>query len=93
MPLSLSQPAREEGGHAAEHEHVAVGEVDHQQHAVDERVAKGDEGVHAALRDPEDEQVAPLVAVQRSFDRVAVRLTDHADHDGDPQGPQDDVYK
>ena len=39
-------------------------EVDHQQHAVDQRVAEGDEGVDAALGDAKDQQVAPLVRAE-----------------------------
>ncbi len=52
--LALVQP-EEVGGvgdreHAAEHEHVAMGEVDQLEDAVDERVAQRDERVDAAVR-------------------------------------------
>ena len=50
---------------APEHEDVAVGEVDHEQHAVDERVAEGDQGVDRPLREPEHDQVQPLPRCQR----------------------------
>ena len=40
-----------EGDHAADHHHLAVGEVDELHDAVDHRVAERDDGVHAAERE------------------------------------------
>ena len=81
----------EERGHGAEHEHVAVGEVDHEQHAVDQRVAECDEGVEAALGDAEDHQAAPLVALETAGREGRPRPDRDTDDDGDPQSPEDVV--
>ena len=46
--------------HAAEHEDVAVGEVDQLEDAVDERVAERDEAVDRAVREADQEQAVEL---------------------------------
>ena len=51
----------EQRGEGAPHEDFAVGEVDHEQDAVDERVAERDEGVDAPQRDAGDDEVLPLL--------------------------------
>ena len=57
------------GDHPAEHEHVAVREVDQLEDPVDERVAERDERVHGAVRQPDErdrEEVRrPLLEVDR----------------------------
>ena len=62
-----------------------------QQHAVDQRVAQRDQRIHAPLGDAEDEQVTPLGAVQFALREGGEDADRHADHDGHPQGPQDDA--
>ena len=47
----------EEAAERAGHEHLAVGEVDQLQNAVDERVAEGDERVHRSSGEPEQQIV------------------------------------
>ncbi len=59
-----------------------MGEVDHEEDAVDERVAHGDEGVHAAQRDAGDEERLPGV------DAVA---TGADGEDGADNGDSDDA--
>ena len=54
--------------HPAEHEHVAVGEVDQLEDAVDERVAERDERVERAVRQPDQEDPEELVPVLREVD-------------------------
>ena len=49
------------------HIDFAVSKVDHQQNAVDQRVAKGDQGVNAALRQARHYQAHPLA--ERIFAR------------------------
>ena len=44
----------QEGQHRAEHEHVAMGEVDELDDAVDEGVAEGDEREDEAVREADD---------------------------------------
>ena len=77
--LALLEPeeVRAEGDreHAAEHEHVAVGEVDQLEDAVDERVPERDERVDAARREPDQEH------------REEVRRRLH-DVDGEPEEQQ-----
>ena len=46
--------------HPAEHEDVAVGEVDQLEDAVDERVAERDEPVDGAVREPDQEEAVEL---------------------------------
>ena len=48
-------------GEDADHEDLGVGEVDEPQHAVDERVAEGDQGVDRAERQPVDRLGPELV--------------------------------
>ena len=59
LALVQAEEARRVGDreHAAEHEHVAVGEVDQLEDAVDEGVPEGDEGVDAAGRDADQEDL------------------------------------
>jgi hypothetical protein len=45
----------DQGDEGADHEHVAMGEVDHADDAVDHRVADGDEAIDGAERDAVDE--------------------------------------
>ena len=47
--------------HRAEHEDVAVGEVDQLDDAVDEGVAQRDEGVDQAVREPDDDRLDECV--------------------------------
>ena len=79
LPVMEAEDVRPEGDreHAAEHEHVAVGEVDQLEDAVDERVAQRDERVDAAGRDPDQEHL----------DEVARRLRQV---DGKPSEEHDD---
>ena len=83
----------EEGRHGAGHEHVAMREVDHEQHAVDERVAEGDERVDASLSDAVDDQVAPVGPLEGALSQGGVRADRHEDDDGDAQAPQDQIDK
>ena len=48
------RPDEQERQHRAEHEHVAMGEVDELDDAVDERVAEGHEGEDQAVREADD---------------------------------------
>ena len=60
MPAPGSWPAEHAEAtvsamNAAEHEHVAVGEVDQLEDAVDHRVPERDQGVEGADREPDQE--------------------------------------
>ena len=55
------------GDHPAEHEHVAVREVDQLEDAVDERVAERDERVDGAVREPDERD---REEVRRALDEV-----------------------
>ena len=61
------------GEHAAEHEHVAVREVDQLEDPVDERVAERDERVHGAVRQPDERD---REEVRRPLDEVDRRARD-----------------
>ncbi len=67
--------------HPADHEHVAVGEVDQLEDAVDERVAERDECVERAVREPDQEDSEEEVPV---VDEV---LDQPADDDCDERKP------
>ena len=56
-----------DGDHRPPHEHVAVGEVDQLDDAVDQRVAEGHQGVDRALRDADERDAEELV---RGLDEV-----------------------
>jgi len=45
----------------AEHEHLAVGEVDQLEHAVDQRVTQGDQRVEGTAGEPEDQEVQEVL--------------------------------
>ena len=83
----------EEGRHGAVHEHVAMGEVDNEQHAVDEGVAEGDERVDASLGDAVNDQVPPVGELEGALGQGGVRAGRHEDDDGDTQAPQDQIDK
>ena len=85
----LEERGREVAGEGADHEDIAVGEVDHAQDAVDHRVAEGDEGVHAAQRGTADEQVHPDVdaVLARREGQVGTHHDDQ--HHDDAEGPQE----
>ena len=51
-PAGAIAAHQEDAGEAAEHEDLAVREVDQLQHAVDERVTQGDDGVKTSGRQP-----------------------------------------
>jgi len=70
---------------------VAVREVDHEEHAVDERVSQGDERIDAALGDAEDDQVAPLVPAEQALRQRRPGARGHADDDTDAKRQEDDV--
>ena len=80
---------REVAGEGADHEDVAVGEVDHAQDAVDHRVAEGDEGVDAAQRGAADEQVDPGVEGVLARREGQVRAHHDDQDDDDAEGPQE----
>src|SRR5262249_30261904 len=69
--------------HAAEHEDVAVCEVDQLEDAVDERVAEGDEGVDAPRREADEED---LDEVARRLDEVD---DEPEDEEADEREPDD----
>ena len=73
-----TEDRREEGDrdHPAEHEHVAVGEVDQLEDAVDEGVAERDEPVDGAVRDADQERREELV---RGLDQVDDEPDDQED--------------
>ncbi len=54
------QPGENEEGVGGEHDELAVGEVHHPHHRVDERDAEGDQGVEAAEREGIDQVLAQL---------------------------------
>ena len=64
--------------HPADHEHVAVGEVDQLEDAVDERVAERDECVERAVREPDLEDPEEQVPVLDEVD----------DQPGDDEGDE-----
>ena len=83
---------KKDRGEGPAHEDFAVGEVDHLQNAVDQRVAHGDQGVHAAQG-----QSLEWSGRARRVGRVFSGLEglDGADHhddrDGDTDGPDHEV--
>ena len=54
MPSTCVSNQEDEGDEGGEHEHVAVGEVDHADDAEHHRVADGDEAVDRAQREAVD---------------------------------------
>jgi hypothetical protein len=65
-PVDSPRPIEEAGaGERADHEHVAVGEVDQLDDPVDERVADGDQRPDGAVGDALDEVVAQVGEVVR----------------------------
>ncbi len=95
---SLERRADENGRrHRAGHKELAVGEVDHEQYAVDHRIAQGDQRVESPLRQTGDDEVQPVVngIVDAG---VEEELADDADDDQDdddgadqPQGYVDPI--
>ncbi len=79
LALVQAEEARREGDreHAAEHEDVAVGEVDQLEDAVDERVPEGDEGVDAAGRDADQEDLEEVGRRLPQIDREPAEQHDH----------------
>ncbi len=67
---------------AADHEQLAVREVDHEQDAVDDRVSEGDERVQAAQRDAVDDLLEQVVQ-SRAQARLQVVWSDAAPDDND----------
>ena len=76
--------------HPADHEHVAVGEVDQLEDAVDERVAERDERVERAVRQPDQEDPEELVPVLRQVD---AQPDDDERDEGEPDRRDDDARK
>jgi len=69
-PVGLELVRRDEAGHSPHHEDLAVGEVDEPQHAVDHRVAEGDQAVHGTLGESGDQEALELVAGETPGVRV-----------------------
>ena len=57
---------RKVAGKCAQHHHIAVGKVDHEEDAIDQRVAQGDEGIDAAQDDARDGKSHPNVRAIRN---------------------------
>ena len=55
LPARLAVAARRKKASAADHEHLAVGEIDQAEHAVDHRVAERDQGIERADRERVDQ--------------------------------------
>ena len=80
---------REVAGEGADHEDVAMREVDHAQDAVDHRVAQRDEGIDTAQRCAVHEKVDPGIdGVLARRDRE-VRAHHDDEDDDDPEAPQE----
>ncbi len=57
----------DERGEGADHEHVAMGEIDHADDAVDHRVADGDQAVDRSERDAVDELLDEIFHASAAF--------------------------
>ena len=75
------------GDHAADHEHVAVGEVDQLEDAVDERVPERDEGVERPVRQPDEEDTEEERPV---IDEVLGEPSDEDRDERQPDGRNDE---
>ena len=74
--------------HPADHEHVAVGEVDQLEDAVDERVAESDERVERAAREPDERELDERAPV---LDQVDGEPRDDERDEDEPDRGDDDV--
>ena len=101
-PVGIELLRGDEPGHRPDHEHLAVGEVDEAEHAVDHRVAQGDEAVHRALGEAGNEQALELVTREAPGARVAPPgervvsvelLPDEGQQSDDDHGDQEDPYE
>ena len=73
---------RDQRDEGADHEHVAVGEVDHADDAVDHRVADGDQAVDRAERDAVDELLKEIFHASDLSPGRAPNLAECADYPG-----------
>ena len=69
VPSPKTSSAKRRGDHPADHEHVAVGEVDQLEDPVDERVAERNEGVERAPRQPRQAELEERAPVLLEVDR------------------------
>ena len=90
-PRAVERRGDEITGKSPAHDNLAMGKVDHPQHAVDHRVAERDLGVDAADGQAEHHEIEPLRAGVARFDQGSDRTDDDDHHDPDAQAPERDA--
>src|SRR5690606_12602867 len=76
---------QKDSGECAGHKDFAVREVNHEQDAVDEGIAKSDQGVDTALRQPGNDQTDPLIRGETTRRERVKRANEDQCDDNDTQ--------